>query len=722
MRGAFNQNVILTEYNLFHDGYKAAVMNDPSLSIQIPYLPDELAGLQEIALNLWWSWNARARHLFRTIDPYLWKETVHNPIKLLRQLTQKDYERLLKNEDFLKEYHYVYALFKQYMQVSAPPIGETIAYFCAEYGLHRSLPIYSGGLGFLAGDILKEASDMNLSMVGIGFMYPGGYVHQVIGSDGWQKGENERIEKEIAPIEKVIDKDGNQLIIQVPHITPAVYVAVWKVNVGRISLYLLDTDIEQNDPWDRMISYRLYTSDMHQRLRQQIVLGVGGHAVLENLGIDFSILHLNEGHPAFALFERLRFFMENQNLSFQESVQKVKQTSIFTTHTPLMAATDVYQFDMVGSYFLAFAQKLDIELHDLLSFGIDPANPTNGFNMTVLALKLCEYKNGVSKKHQKVASQIWQKILEEEKSKIEAITNGVHLSTWLDGDLEKELDKTLGSEWCEFQDDPDIWFKVGDIDELFLWQMHMQNKYDMLNFIKEKCRKKWAGGTIDPMVLLAEGILLDPEVLTIGFARRMTEYKRPDLILYDLNRLEQIVNNSSRPIQIIFAGKAHPADIPGKQIIQKIFSVAKDPKFQGRIAFVEDYGEELAKYMVKGCDVWLNNPKLPLEACGTSGMKASINGVLHCSTRDGWWPEGYNGKNGWVFGTDPSDDAKDANELYDLLENEIVPLYYVQNEKGIPKGWTKMMKEAIKSVAPYFSARRMMKEYKNKFYERIAKG
>ncbi|BCD60336.1 MULTISPECIES: alpha-glucan family phosphorylase [unclassified Nitratiruptor] len=694
-------------------------MNDPARSIRIPNLPKELEGLQEIALNLWWSWNARARRLFRTIDPYRWKESVHNPIKLLRSLSKKEYEKLLLNKDFLKEYHYVYALFKQYMQPSSCKDSKTVAYFCAEYGLHRSLPIYSGGLGFLAGDILKEASDMNLSMVGIGFMYPGGYVHQVIGSDGWQKGENETIEKEIAPIEKVLDEKGNHLTIQVPLITPAVYVSVWRVNVGRVSLYLLDTDIDQNDPWDRMISYRLYTSDMHQRLRQQIVLGIGGHAVLERLGIEFSILHLNEGHPAFALFERLRYFVENKNLKFNDAVEKVKKSSIFTTHTPLMAATDVYGFDMVGKYFGEYAKKLDIDINDLLSFGIDPANPSNGFNMTVLALKLCEYKNGVSKKHQQVASKIWQQVLKEQNSKIDAITNGVHLSTWIDGDLEKELDRTLGSEWLDFQDDPDIWFKVDDIDEKFLWQMHIQNKYDLFNFIKEKGRKKWAGGTTDPMVLLAEGVMLDPEVLTIGFARRMTEYKRPDLILYDLDRLEKIVNDPSKPMQIIFAGKAHPADIPGKKIIQKIFNVAKNPKFQGRIAFIEDYGEELAKYMVKGCDIWLNNPKLPLEACGTSGMKASINGVLHCSTKDGWWLEGFNGKNGWAFGVDPSDDLKDANELYDLLENEIVPLYYDQDENGIPSSWTKMMKEAIKSVAPHFSARRMMKEYKNRFYERI---
>ncbi len=694
-------------------------MPDPTQSLSIPNIPKELEGLQEIAFNLWWSWNARAQNLFNTIDSYLWEESGHNPIKFLRVLDKEQYQSLLQDENFLKEYHYVYALFKRYMQKddSCSQVAP-IAYFCAEYGLHRSLPIYSGGLGFLAGDILKEASDMNLPMVGIGFMYPGGYVHQVIGSDGWQQGLNEEIVKEEAPIEKVVDENGNQLILQVPLIDPAVYVAIWRVNVGRVRLYLLDTDIEQNDPWDRAISYRLYTSDMHQRLRQQIVLGIGGYAVLEKLGIPFSIIHLNEGHPAFALFERLRYFMQNAE-DFDSAVEHVKKSSIFTTHTPLLAATDVYGFDMVAHYFQDFVKSLGIDMQRLFSFGIDPANPSSGFNMTVLALNLCDYKNAVSKKHQKVATKMWERVLQASNSKIESITNGVHLLTWLSGHLEEELDKTLGSEWIDFQEDPDIWYKCDELEARFLWQMHQSHKIELLSFIQEKLRDKWAQSSADPAVILAEGVMLDPQVLTIGFARRMTQYKRPDLILYDLDRLDKIVNHPFRPVQIIFAGKAHPADIPGKKIIQRIFNVAKDPRFKGRIAFVEDYGEELAKYMVKGCDVWLNNPKPPLEACGTSGMKASINGVLHCSVMDGWWPEGYNGKNGWAFGTETGDDAKDAAQLYDLLEQQIVPLYYKRNDKNIPVQWTMMMKEAIKSVSPNFSARRMMKEYLEKFYSNI---
>ncbi len=694
-------------------------MRDPTASLSIPNLPEELTGLQEIALNLWWTWHPRAQELFASINPYLWKECIHNPIKMLRMLSKEEFAKLLNNSDFMHEYNYVYTLFRHYIEDAECTHSPTIAYFCAEYGLHRSLPIYSGGLGFLAGDILKEASDMHLSMVGIGFMYPGGYVHQVITSDGLQKGENETIKKDEAPIERVIDKDGNHLILQVPLIDPPVFVSVWRVNVGRIKLYLLDTDIEQNDPWDRMISYRLYTSDMHQRLRQQIVLGIGGSALLEHLGIDYALLHLNEGHPAFALFERLRHFMQHGKLSYEDALQKVQETSIFTTHTPLLAATDVYGFDMVGHYFTDFAKNLGIDMHRLLSLGVDPQNPAAGFNMTALAMRMCNYKNAVSQKHQKTATQMWRPILQETHSRIEAITNGVHLGTWIDGTLQKELDKTLGGDWEIYEDDEKMWYKCETIDARLLWQLHQKNKYDLFNFILEKLRHKWTSGHADPAVMLAEGALLDPEVLTIGFARRMTEYKRPDLILHDLVRLEKILTNPYYPVQIIFAGKAHPADLPGQRIIQHIFGVAKNPRFQGRIAFVEDYGEELAKYMVRGCDVWLNNPKIPLEACGTSGMKASVNGVLHCSTMDGWWPEGYNGKNGWRFGGDVSDDAKDAAELYDLLEQQIIPLYYTRDEDGIPHGWVEMMRQAIKSVAPKFSARRMMKEYKEKFYDHI---
>ncbi len=703
------------------------IKQDPSANIAIPELPEEISGLGEIALNLWWTWNPKGKNIFKHLNPYLWKESGQNPIAMLKKIPSDELQKLCKNETFMQEYRYVLALFRGYMD-DKTLLGETeplpIAYFCAEYGLHHSVPIYSGGLGFLAGDILKEASDMGLPMVGIGFMYPQGYVRQVIGSDGWQNGANETIDKDIAPIERVLDSEGRHMTIQVPFIDPPVYTSVWKINVGRVTLYLLDTDIEENDPWDRQISSHLYVPDLNQRLRQQIVLGIGGYRVLEELGIEYAILHLNEGHPAFALFERVRAFMENEGMTLERAIEQVRKSSVFTTHTPLQAATDVYSFDMMSHYFGDYWQRLGMNKEQFMQFGINPDHPESGFNMTVFGLKMCNYRNGVSKKHCEVSREIWKGVFSEEqsaKAPIDYITNGVHLPTWLGDELFETLNGTLGENWLTMQDNPDIWMPVESIDDRELWNLHYTYKVRMVNFIRERVRRKWADERIDPVIAMAEGVMLDPDVLTIGFARRMTHYKRPDLILHDLDRLEKIINNFERPVQIIFAGKAHPSDNPGKMILQRIFKIAQDPRFRGRIAFVEDYGESVAKYLVRGCDVWLNNPLIPMEACGTSGMKASINGTLHCSSLDGWWPEGYNGKNGWSFGGERSDDTDDAQALYDTIERQIVPLYYELDERKLPGAWIAMMKEAMKSISPAFSARRMMKEYIGKFYAPIGR-
>jgi len=699
---------------------------DPSINIAIPELPDALSGLKEISLNLWWTWNPRGKNLFKLLNAYLWKESSHNPILMLKNMSQEELDKACSNEYFMREYHYVYDMFKVYINDANIYADEPlpIAYFCAEYGLHHSVPIYSGGLGFLAGDILKEASDMGLPMVGIGFMYPKGYVRQFIGTDGWQNGAEEPIEKDVAPIERVLDKENNHFIIQVPFIDPPVYASVWKINVGRVTLYLLDTDIEKNDPWDRQISSRLYTSDMNQRLRQQIVLGIGGYRVLEELGIEYSILHLNEGHPAFALFERVRSFMENEKLSLDEAIQKVKKTSIFTTHTPLQAATDVYDFDMMSASFKDYWEKLGMNKEQFMSYGLNPDNPNAGFNMTVFGINMCNNRNAVSKKHCEVATKIWKHVLpkiKDAKPAMDYVTNGVHLPTWLGDELCEVLINSLGDKWNLIQDDSTLWGFIKDIENKKLWKISQNSKVLMVNFIRERVRIKYADDGIDPVVAMSEGVLLDPDILTIGFARRMAEYKRPDLILHDLDRLEKILNNNDKPVQLIFAGKAHPSDMAGKKILQHIFKTAQDCRFRGRIAFVEDYGENVAKYLIHGVDVWLNNPQIPMEACGTSGMKASLNGTLHLSVLDGWWPEAYNGKNGWVFGVEPSDDAKDASALYDLLENEIVPLYYDVDNKGVPNNWVLKMKEAMLSIPPAFSSRRMMKDYLKKFYIPISK-
>ncbi len=701
---------------------------DPSANIAIPKLPEDIKGLGEIALNLWWTWNPKGKNIFKRLNPYLWKESGHNPIDMLKKLSSAELRKVCDNQNFMREYKYVYALFKEYMNdntVHAQKQPLPIAYFCAEYGLHHSVPIYSGGLGFLAGDILKESSDMGLPMVGIGFMYPQGYIRQIIGSDGWQNGTNEPINRDTAPIERVLDADGEHFTIQVPFIDPPVYAAVWKINVGRVTLYLLDTDIKKNDPWDREISSRLYTPDMNQRLRQEIVLGIGGYRVLEKLGIEYSILHLNEGHPTFALFERVRAFIENEKMELDEAIEAVKKSSIFTTHTPLQAGTDVYGFDMMSHYFEDYWNRLGMDKERFMSFGINPDAPKSGFNMTVLGLKMCNHRNAVSKKHCEVTRKIWKNVFDHESPKtvpIDYVTNGVHIPTWLGDELFEELDRKLGENWLHMQDNEDVWTRIEEVDDRKIWELHYIYKVRMVNFIRERVRRKWADEGIDPLVAMAEGVMLDPDVLTIGFARRMTAYKRPDLILYDLDRLEKIINNYARPVQIIFSGKAHPSDNPGKRILQHIFKTAQDPRFRGRIAFVEDYGESVAKYLVRGCDVWLNNPLIPMEACGTSGMKAAINGTLHCSSLDGWWPEGYNGQNGWAFGSaSSSDDALDAAALYDTIEQKIVPLYYTLDSRNIPGSWVKMMKRAIISISAHFSGRRMMKDYLEKFYVPISK-
>ncbi len=703
------------------------MVNDPSANIAIPELPKEIAGLGEIALNLWWTWNPKGKNIFRRLNPYLWKESGHNPIAMLKKISPRDLGLIGKNENFMREYRYVYALYKEYMHDKTVYSEEEplpIAYFCAEYGLHHSVPIYSGGLGFLAGDILKESSDMGLPMVGIGFMYPQGYVRQIIGSDGWQNGTNEPIDRDTAPIERVLDKEGEHFTIRVPFIDPPVYAAIWKINVGRVTLYLLDTDIGQNDPWDRQISSRLYTPDMNQRLRQQIVLGIGGYRVLEELGIEYSILHLNEGHPAFALFERVRACIEDEGMGLDEAIEAVKRSSIFTTHTPLQAGTDVYGFDMMSHYFEEYWKRLGMDKERFMGFGINPDAPSAGFNMTVFGLRMCGYRNAVSRKHRDVTRTIWQKVFDHDASggvPIDYVTNGIHLPTWLGDELFEELDRKLGENWLHMQDNPDIWSRIEELDDRNVWELHYTYKVRMVNFIRERVRRKWADEGIDPLVAMAEGVMLDPDVLTIGFARRMTAYKRPDLILHDLDRLERIINDFARPVQIIFSGKAHPSDNPGKKILQRIFKAAQDPRFRGRIAFVEDYGESVAKYLVRGCDVWLNNPLLPMEACGTSGMKAAVNGTLHCSSLDGWWPEGYDGRNGWAFGGETSDDAADAAALYDTIEKRIVPLYYTLDSRGLPGGWVKMMKASMMSVAPKFCGRRMMNDYLERFYIPISK-
>jgi starch phosphorylase len=694
-----------------------------------PTLPQRISGLGELAENLWWSWNPAARMLFKTLDRQAWKESVHNPDKMLKELPKEILEAAAGNPDYLRQYDVVMSRFKKYIETKACPLLpdmpdpgiSKIAYFSAEYGLHRSLPFYAGGLGFLAGDHLKECSDSNVPLVAVGFMYPEGYLLQRIREDGWQENITETLQREAAAINKVLNDDGAQLIVKVPLIEPPIYVAVWRVDVGRVPLYLMDTYIELNEPWNRGISARLYTGDLEQRLRQEIVLGIGGAEVLETLGIKRFLLHLNEGHAAFALLEQIRDRI-NQGMDFQKAVELVRNTAIFTTHTPVPAGHDVFPFYLIEKYFHSYWPCLKLDRDEFLKLGIHPEKPEAGFNMTALALRLSKYRNGVSKKHGEVSRRMWQSLwaeFPEGESAIDHITNGVHVPTWIEPKMQLLLDKYLGPGWMADHDNPLIWELIDKIPDEELWKTHYWLKIKLIDAIRERSRLRWTKDQANPSVVLAGGALLDPSVLTIGFARRFATYKRADLLFYDFERLKMLLNDRWRPVQIIFAGKAHPADDPGKQILQRIFNASRNPDMGGRIAFVEDYGEQLAQYLVHGVDVWLNTPLPPMEASGTSGMKATVNGVPQLSILDGWWIEGFNGKNGWAI--DPKEidgnrDQVDAAEIYRTLEEEIIPLFYDVSEEGVPNGWVRVMKASIKSTAARFSARRMVKEYIEKFY------
>jgi glycogen phosphorylase len=697
-----------------------------------PYLnlPERIAGLGELADNLWWSWHPEARQLFKVLNRQVWKESTHNPVRTLRDLGKEDLEGMVNDPEFLRLYDAVLAKFRREMAerqevwfAQSCPVAHPypIAYFSAEYGLHHSLPFYAGGLGFLAGDYMKECSDLGVPFLAVGFMYPEGYIHQHIRDDGWQENTDEVLDRDAASITRVLDEKGNQLVIQVPFMDPPIHVALWKVSVGRVPLYLMDTDIEANHPWNRAISLHLYTGDLEQRLRQEIVLGIGGSAVLQALNIKHSIMHLNEGHAAFALLERIRERVQT-GMSYIEAVEKVRNTSVFTGHTPVPAGHDIFPFPMMEKYFRIYWPHLGLDHDRFLELGINPGEPYAGFNMTALALRLSAYRNGVSKRHGEVARQMWQGLwpdTREDQVPIDYVTNGVHVPTWIEPKVQLLFNRYLGHDWLDHHDDPAIWARIDEIPDTVLWQTHSWLKTKLINAIREAVRIEWVRERTSPTNVLAGGTLLDPSILTIGFARRFATYKRADLILSDMERLKGLLNDRWRPIQIVFAGKAHPADDAGKRLLQRVYNAARDCAMAGRIAFVQDYGEQLGQYMVHGVDVWLNNPLPPSEACGTSGMKAALNGVPHLSIMDGWWIEGYDGKNGWTFGSDGAErdrDRGDAEALYQVLEKEIIPLYYKVSEDGTPAGWVKVMKESMKSNGPRFSARRMVKEYIGKFY------
>jgi starch phosphorylase len=695
------------------------------------HIPKPIDSLGKLAYNLWWSWHPSARELFRVLDLPAWRESGHNPIRMLALLSPDALQNASEDPEFLARYDTVMDQFEAEIEPGAGWFGSEygkvpspLAYFSAEYGLHVSLPVYAGGLGILAGDYLKECSDLAVPVVGVGLIYSQGYVRQRIREDGWQEDVEETLDRTYDPITRVLDEQGQPLVVQVPLFDPPLHVAVWRVDVGRVPLYLLDADVEPNQPWERDITHRLYASNPEQRLRQEIVLGMGGMRALEALDIRPAALHLNEGHPALAVLERIRVLVESGS-SFEEASRQVRNSTIFTTHTPVPAGTDVFPFQLMDKYLGNTYTQLGTNRDAFLQLGTNPQDPSSGFNMTVFALRMAEHRNAVSRRHGEVAREMWQGLWPDKKKQdvpIAAITNGVHLPSWIEPTcMQPLLDKYLGAAWVAHQDQPETWEVVDEIPDDELWALHRQLKAALLAQIDQRARRRWQQDRVAASNVIAFGTLLDPDVLTLGFARRFTSYKRPDLVLHGLERVKRLLTDPLHPVQIVFAGKAHPADIEGKRLIQKIVRLAQDPEYAGRIAFVEGYDQQLAKYLVHGVDVWLNNPLPPLEASGTSGMKAGVNGTPNLSILDGWWVEGYDGANGWAFGGEAieGDQAQvDAEALYRLLEEQVIPLYYRRSDDEVPHEFVQVMKAAIKSVAPAFSSRRMVKGYVDQFYVR----
>ena len=695
---------------------------------RFPNLPARIGRLEELAFNLNWSWDNRARALFKRLDPELWSETQHNPVKVLNEIDPARLVHAAEDPDFLREYEVTTKhLYRnghrgpKWFAHEFPQLtGQSIAYFSAEFGLHNSLPIYSGGLGVLAGDHCKEASDLGIPLVGVGFVYPQGYFHQRIGADGWQQDIYEVLERKNAPIESASPDGKDRFLVELEVGPSKFFVEVWRVNLGSVVLYLMDTDVEENSPGDRELTARLYGGDKEHRIRQEIVLGIGGVRVLRALGIQPGVFHGNEGHTSFMLLERARELVKS-GLKFEEAVEVIRSTSVFTTHTPVPAGHDAFPVQMMEKHFAGYWDDLGITKKQFMDLGFY----VDSFNMTVLAFNLAGRRNGVSELHGRVTRRMWQPIwpgVPEDQVPVTSITNGVHAPTWIAPELGQLFDRNLGPEWVDRHDEVAFWNKVAEIPDEEFWNVHQLLKKKLLSFARERARALWTEGAIDARQVIAMGTLLDPDALTIGFARRFTGYKRASLLFQDMDRIKKLILNRWRPVQIVFAGKAHPADEHGKHLIHQIYTLAADHDLAGHVAFIENYEMHAAHFLTQGVDVWLNNPRAPLEACGTSGQKAGMNGALNLSILDGWWYEGYNGNNGWAIGDPPEDlevhydDTADANALYELLEQQIVPLYYERDQHGLSHGWIQMAKESLRSVVPQYSASRMLKDYTRKMY------
>ena len=694
-------------------------------------LPEELKCLDEIAHNMWWVWNYEARDLFRDLDPELYHEVKHNPVMLLERLSFARKEQIVKDKALMKRIKSVYTLFRKYIDVEPDKKRPSVAYFCMEYGIHSALKIYSGGLGMLAGDYVKEASDSNVDMCAVGFLYRFGYFTQSLSMEGQQVANYEAQNFSSLPIERQLDKDGNPLVIDVPYTNYQVHAYVWRVNVGRVKLYLLDTDNEMNSEFDKPITHSLYGGDWENRLKQEILLGIGGMLLLKKLGIKKDIYHCNEGHAALCNLQRLCDYID-EGMTFNQALELVRASGLYTVHTPVPAGHDYFDEGLFGKYMGGYPQKLGISWDEFIGMGrINPNDHSERFCMSTFACNTCQEVNGVSMLHgwvsQKMFAPIWAGYYPEE-NHVGYVTNGVHFPTWCATEWRKVYAKYFDAKHMSDQSNEEIWHGIYNCPDEEVWATRMALKNKLFDYIKEQFREKWLKNQGDPsrVVSLLEG--MNPNALVIGFCRRFATYKRAHLLFTNLERLSKIVNDPQRPVIFLFAGKAHPADGAGQGLIQRIYEISQRDEFLGKIIFLEDYDFLLARRLVSGVDIWMNTPTRPLEASGTSGEKAEMNGVVNLSVKDGWWLEGYREGAGWAltekrtYQNQGYQDNLDAATIYHLLENEIIPLYYDKDKKtGLSKGWVKVIKNSIAQIAPHYTMKRQLDDYYEKFYNKQAK-
>ena len=703
---------------------------------KIPYLPEPIAGLERLALNLWWRWDRRARLLLRNVDPTIWSATRHNPVALLRQVDPNRLAQLSRDKDYLADYREVMQAFERemdpargwYPSTYGELNGGTVAYFCAEFGLHNSIPIYSGGLGILAGDHCKAASDLGVPLIGVGLLYSKGYFDQHLDLNGWQGDSDEVFDPRIMPLQRLRGHDESLVLTVLETGGRPVHLGAWRLNVGRVQLYLLDTNLPENDPADRELTYKLYGGGQEHRLKQEWILGVGGVRVLRALGLAPGAWHANEGHATFMMVERLREYLA-EGVELEEAVSQVRARSIFTTHTPVPAGHDIFYRDLIERVCGKYHDTMGMDMAGFLDLGRHPHMNHGSFHMTAAAFRLARYVNGVAKLHRDVTQDLWADLWpgrEPRETPILGITNGVHVGSWMSHHLMILLDEVFGTWWEKAPPRGDEWEKLLDLDDERLWETHAILKRTLMDFCREQARDRWRTAWRDPVHLVGAGTLLGPEPLTIGFARRFATYKRASLLFRDEARLRRLLTDPHRPVQLVFAGKAHPADDEGKAVLQQVWKASRDADFEGRIAFVEDYDVHVAHRLVQGVDLWLNLPRVPMEACGTSGMKAALNFVPQLSTLDGWWAEGFNGENGWAIPKAEAEgdalDEADHEALFTLLEREVVPAYYERDERDLPPAWIKRMKQAAIVAGEAFTAGRMVVEYAERFYVPALRG